>query len=968
MAIGVSGAEFVGRPREREAVRRLVDELASGTPGLVLVSGEAGIGKTRLVAQAVEYAAERGLQVLVGHCVQLGTEGLAYAPLVEALRQLVRSDAEGLDAVLGPARELVMRLTSRGPLDDGDELSGSQVLELVLGLVERLSAVRPLLIVIEDLHWGDRSTLELAAFLAQNLRGMPVGLLFSYRSDEVDRRHPLRQLLTSWDRARLGTRLELARLDRAELRALLAGILGTDPEEAVLDAVYERSEGNAFLAEELLSVVRSGDPEGLPPSLRELLLARLDGLEPATVDVLRLAAIAGRSVPERLLVAASGQPEAEVLAAIREAVEAHLLIVDEMGVGYRFRHALTRDAVYDDMLPGERVALHGRYARVLAARPELLDGSGLSGAASLAHHAFAARELPTALGASIAAGREASRQFAAHEARAHYERAVRIWSQLDAGQRPEEFDRAELLRLAAAAAFGAGDLDPALELAQQARAELGEEDHERRAELALSTGTVLLSLGRARDAVELLSGELAGLPERATARRADLEAALAATLLRVLDLEGSAASASRAVESARATGRIRAEADALITLGVSFGLQGDEAGIDRLREGIARATEAGDSFIMARGYTNLADLLESWGRSAEAIAAATPGIASAERSGVLRTIGAYLAANLAESRLRLGEWAEAEALLSDSLRRLPEGVFEASAQLLRGELALLRGDLATLPGILESLRRLPIDPDDEQFRMPIAQLEVELHRVARDFDAARREALDAVGMPEHHPALTRYLWPVIWAGLRAEAERVAVTGDEPDPVLVALAGSLATPTPPTLGYRDLALAELAGVADPEPWRAAVAAWRRVGWPWQLGYALLRLAEATAEAGELDAARAPLLEAHGIAASLGAEPLATGARRLAQRTRIVLADPDAVAAAEQADPLQRYGLTTREREVLMLVAAGRSNPEIARELFISGKTASTHVSNILAKLGLEGRVAAAGLVHRLGLAD
>ncbi|MBO9577777.1 MAG: AAA family ATPase, partial [Microbacteriaceae bacterium] len=678
---------LIARTAEAARLHAIIDATADGAPGLAIVSGEAGVGKTRLVDAAIDHATRRGLQVVIGHCVQLGTEGLAYAPLVEALRPLTRGDGDELDTVLGPARDLVMRLTNGGGAD-GDPLAGSQVLELVLGLVERLAAIRPLLIVLEDLHWGDRSTLELAAFLGQNLRGIPAALLLTYRTDEVDRRHPLRALQSAWERNRVGTRLELARFDRDEVRTLLAAILGAEPDPDTLDVVFERSEGNAFLAEEIFGAVRAGDPRGLPPSLKDILLARLDGLAPVTEELLRLAAIAGRAVPERLLVAASGRDEGEVLAAIRGAVEAHLLVIDDAGHGYRFRHALARDAVVDDLLPGERVRLHARFAEVLAADPELLAGTRLSTAATLAHHAYAALDLPTALTASIAAGREASAQLAPHDAVGQFERALQVWPRVPVEALPDGIDQAEVLRLAAVAAAGAGDIDRALSFIEQGTAELPiDADPARRAEFALVRNVQLLSLGRARDSVELLTATLDDLPPGPTPIRAEVEAALATALMRRIEPERSAAHARAAAASAHATGALRVEADALTTLGSSLGLQGDPAGINHVRAGVERAVASGHAYTILRSWINLSDLLETWGRSAESIAAAEAGLAAAERYGMLRTFGTYAIGNLAESLVRTGEWARARELIDASLRRLPEGVFEASAQIVRAELA-----------------------------------------------------------------------------------------------------------------------------------------------------------------------------------------------------------------------------------------------------------------------------------------
>ena len=202
----------------------------------------------------------------------------------------------------------------------------SQLLELILGLLGRLSARRPLLLVLEDLHWSDQSTRELVAFLIRSLRGVRVVLLATYRSDELNRRHPLRPLIASWDRLRTVQHVELRRFEPGEVAAQLGAILGTEPAAGLVDLVFDRSGGNAYLVEELAGLVRGGgDPADLPPSLADVLLSRVDALSPEAQRLLRTAAVAGRSVPDKLLAEVAGVGDAEFYAGLREAVESHLL-------------------------------------------------------------------------------------------------------------------------------------------------------------------------------------------------------------------------------------------------------------------------------------------------------------------------------------------------------------------------------------------------------------------------------------------------------------------------------------------------------------------------------------------------------------------------------------------------------------------------------------------------------------------
>jgi predicted ATPase len=437
---------FVGRHEEIARLAGLLRRVGDGEPGVAVIAGEAGVGKTRLVSELTARAAEAGFTVLTGHCVELGAAGQPLAPLIDALRMLARTMAPAdLAEVLGPARRGLGRLLPELDPDadlsasagaSGDGIKVAQLLELVFGLLARLSTRQPLMLVLEDLHWADQSTRELVAFLVRSLRGVRVLLLVSYRSDELGRGHPLRSLIASWERLRSVNRVELHRFDRGEIAAQLGAIFAAEPAADLVDLIADRSGGNAYLVEELAGLVRhGGDPAELPPSLRDVLLSRVDSLSAQAQRLLRIAAVAGRSVPDSLLAEISGAGGAEFYAGLREAVENHLLVVDHTGRGYTFRHALTRDAVYEDMLPGERGALHASYGEALTREPALA-GDEAALPAALAYHWYAALDLPRALPASITAARQALASFAPAEARRHLERALEIWPRvLDADRR-----------------------------------------------------------------------------------------------------------------------------------------------------------------------------------------------------------------------------------------------------------------------------------------------------------------------------------------------------------------------------------------------------------------------------------------------------------------------------------------------------------------------------------------------------
>jgi ATP/maltotriose-dependent transcriptional regulator MalT len=997
----VSGGDLaspvlVGRQAEVERLHKALSRAQGGEPAVVLIAGEAGVGKTRLVQEILREAARRGARGLSGSCVELGGGGIALAPLVDALRGLARStDAEELDRLLGPARgQLARLLPELGPATasaTAQEGSAAQLLEHVLGLITRLAAERPLVLVMEDLHWADRSTQDLVEFLIRALRELAVLLVLTYRSDALHRRHPLRPLVTEWERVRSVERLHLGRFGREEVAAQLRAIRRGPVATQLADAVYQRSQGNPFLVEEIAGMVDSGgNPYELPPSLRDVLLARTERVSDTAQRVLRLASVAGVRVDDRLLAAVAGRREDELYAGLREAVDHHLLTVDESGAGYAFRHALTRDAVYHDILPGERARLHAGYGAALSADPSLAgDDLGAGGvAAILAHHWYAARDRPRALAASVQAGHLAAAGYAPAEALHHWERALEIWPGVPDAAERTGLGRTALVLLAAEAACNAGDLDRALSLTDQA---LGDpavaDDPVRRAEVVVRRAVALRGLGRDEEAVAELQDALAGLPpEPLTTAHALVLAPLANALCRAGQDEQGREIARRAARTAADVGAVLPQADALITYGATSVYLGDEeGGLAAMHEGLALANRHDLSSVALRGYINLSDCQEMLGRHSAAAETARAGIALAGRAGLTRSLGAFLVGNLTEPLVRLGRWQEALAEITESLAGEPEGIFAGTLLLQRAELALWRGDPQAAERDARASLRLLGDAAEEQYTLPVAFIEAELSRAAGN-PAAARGRLAPLLKGEAEGVRLRYTWPLVWLAMRVEADLAAAAGslpaapgsptaaagdDDRIPVLRQLAAQLPARTPPARAYRALALAEAARARLPGPrrggahgdaaeaWQAAVAAARTAEEALPLCYGLLRLTETLIARSERDAAAEAAREGLRLAAGMGAA-IEHELRDLADRARLRVDTP---AAAEGPG---RFNLTDREREVLKLIADGQSNGQIAATLFISPKTVSVHVSNILAKLGVSGRAQATAFAHRAGL--
>ncbi|HXD59126.1 MAG TPA: AAA family ATPase, partial [Thermoleophilaceae bacterium] len=768
------------------------------------MSGEAGVGKTRLVEETAARAREKEVRVLIGSCVELGGEGLPFSPLVDALRSLIRvTPPDELDGFLGPARFELARLlpeldpdTALMTLPPGDT-GNARLLELVLGVVQRLAADRPLLLVIEDLHWADRSTLDLVALLVRALRGVRVLLVVSFRTDELHRDHPLRPLVIEWERLRTVQRLDLERFGREQVARQLEAILGSAPDRAMVDLVYERSEGNAFLVEEILGVVRGGaDSDELPTSLRDVLLARAERLSEPTQGVLRIAAAAGRSVPDSLLAAVAGLDDRGLDAALREAVEHHLLVLDDSGHGYVFRHALTRDAIYADMLPRERVRIHRAYAEALATDPGLA-GSKSSAAAALALHWSAAHDVPRALDAYVDAGRQAA-AYAPAEALRHLERALELWPSVPDAEERCGIDIGEALRLAGASAYASGLVDRSLALFDEALAELGEEGEPKRIAVLLEAkAQALLDNGREEEAGAALERAVSLLPsDPPMAERAMILTSLASHKWLVEgDFQPAVEAAERAVQAARAAGAREQEANAMLTLGASRCYTGDQSGLAEAHAGRELAEAVGAHRIALRGYLLLSDNLEMFGRREEAVELAGRGLELAAEIGLTQHIyGVLLVYNRSESLLHLGRWAESEQGLRHLLDSGLSGSARAELKEMLGRIASLRGDQKAAAEQFEAATRLP-SSEGAQVTLQFSFTRAEIARASGDLEGAREHVRQGLeGNPQD--LMERYWWPLAWLGLRIEAEAAEPARDRVD-ALVELAAELPLRTQPS---------------------------------------------------------------------------------------------------------------------------------------------------------------------------
>jgi DNA-binding CsgD family transcriptional regulator/tetratricopeptide (TPR) repeat protein len=991
----VASPTFVGRVQELQLLEAARGRAADAEPAVVLVGGEAGVGKTRLVAELTDRSATDETRVLVGHCVPVGDGALPYAPIVEALRALVADI--GLAAVrelIGPSWPEVARLPVLGPSDSTrppDQAAQGRLFELLLGLLGRLSEQAPLVLVIEDLHWADRSTRDLLAFLARNLRRERVLMVVTYRNDEPGQQR-FGPYLAELDRGRLVERIELARLDQVQTEAQLVGILGAAPAADLMEEVFARSEGNPFFTEELLAVVRSGSSE-LSATLRDLLRGRVQTLPEPAQHLLEVVAVAGRQVPHRLVAAVAGLDDRQLDGALREAVASQLLVTRPGQDGYDLRHALLREVIDADLLPGERARLHTALAHTLA---DLLGSGELDwsgSAAEVAVHWDRAGDLPKALEWSVRAGVEADGIYAYAEALQHYGRALDLWDRVTDAQARAGMDRVELLQRAARVADASRDVAGALALIDLA---LGAVDptadpiragllHERRGLYLMATRDLQARFEALAEAVRLIP------PDPPSRERARVLASFAEALVLAARTEQARAASKEAVAIARQLGAELELGRALVALG---GTQVDsgsfQAAVVSLREACRLAERHADLDTLGRAYGWLGDALMQAGHLEDAVEVSLSGREPLRRLGLEgQWQDTFLVVLAAKALFKLGRWDQAHGLATQALAKAqPEQIYVfltvATLEVARGEFQAAEAHLETIKERSLSLTGMPSHA--RQHAALVAELRVWQGRL-KEAQAAVQDGLDRVVKTDERMRSGRLL--CLAMRIAADQAELGRARHEPDEVEAAVraADSLAsraaamapnplvpgaTPvltTPAVAALWEGERARLEGRSDPILWQKAAAAWSALGRPYPAAYAQWRQAEA------LLAARAPrgqaeetLRAAYALAVRLQAAPLRRELELLAQRGRVRLEVPAEPAVVEPEVPsvAASLGLTRREAEVLALVAAGRTNQQIGQALFITPKTVGVHVSRILAKLGVAGRGEAAAVAHRLGL--
>ncbi|MBO1765585.1 helix-turn-helix transcriptional regulator [Allobranchiibius sp. GilTou38] len=932
---------FVGRDRE-------LRELLSA-PGITLLGGDAGVGKTRLLRELAAATTDR---VLIGHCLDLGESSAPYLPWSEMWGRLAQA-----------APDLVGELVARRPLlgsllpgydaaAAGQADAGPGVLyDAVHASLETLAAQGPITVMVEDLHWADRSTRDLLTVLFTRQFEGPVRFVASYRADDLHRRHPLRRILGEWGRLPGVERMILEPLRDDDIHHLATGLRPAITTEQV-DMVLERSGGNPFFVEELLAVDRA-NCTGVPEDLADLLLVRVDALSDDARTVVRAVSAAGRSVTHARLATVVPLSQTALEEALAALVDHNLL--EARGTdSYTFRHALLAEAVYDDLLPGERVRWHAAYVEALSSSSEL------GAAADLAHHAQAAGQLDIAAAAAVRAGDEAMRAVGPADAARLYEDALSIFA-----RHPDVAPPVPLAQIAArtsTALLAAGDPYRAAQTAREALAVPGLAAHDY-ADLviglvsaAIPTGDPLDPTVELRHAIRLLE------PEGPTARAAQLHALLGRWCFFVDDFDTALVELTAARRLAQELELPAVLLDVDTTSARIVDLHGESAAaLGQLQDVAESARRAAEPDPEVRALHQVARVYTRQGRHRKAQQAFEVALQrSIETRHELALFGMDARVASAYWAVQTGDWARAEQLLAaPQLRKAPYATYQLRA--VAATLAMARGEHERALQIALELR--PQWSKDVFLAVHAGSALIDvLGALARPDEMLR--SLDEVN------EIFRATWnaPLIDARIRLSGIAIGHLATATDQEYAADVARLADATD-EVAARSKALDDLGpeSVAWVTRVQAGVArfAWGGTGEPPAELITVLRTDVRQFDELEipLEAARARTHLARALGAS--SEPGA------AKEARVVASDAQramhdlgvrAVAAPVESHPT----LTAREREVLQLVAQGRTNGQIARELFISVKTASVHVSNIVAKLGVTNRTEAAMAASAQGL--
>jgi DNA-binding CsgD family transcriptional regulator len=961
---------LVGRDRELKLLTDSLRAASTGRPGTVIVSGEAGIGKTRLVEELMEHAATTGGLVASGSCSPVSGARLPYGPVVDLIASLLRQVPDLPALVPEEAWLAVAPLT--GLRVNAWELPDLRLAStrLFVGFVELLAAAsaRQLaLLVVEDVHWADQASVDLLTFVARRLGRERILLVVTNRPAGTQQPVPIRSALGELRRLPSTVDVSVDPLSPSSVRALVAE-LPAGAARSQLDEIAERSGGIPFFA---LHLATHDAGQAISPHLRDVLLSSLEGLSRGEKALLVLLTVIGDVNDADLLLTASGASPEEFNERARALMDRGLIVVRGASIG--FRHALLREVVVQDTLPSERVSAHAGAADALL-RSAAARQPGR--AAQLAHHLMGCGRHVDAIGYAIRGARHASGIWAFTDAWELFSAVLRLWPLVDEPEAATGVTYPQLLREAAMASRWRGGLDDALSLLREA-SELPDVPPVTRAETEHAYGQVLWAAGDMGASLAAHRRAEALLPTAGNARlRSAVLAALAHGLMVTGQSQEAEKTARNAVDLATSVGADRERIHASITAAAVRAQLGevDEA-VHALRVCLPQARRLDDIELVVRCYGNLTFALGIACRYEELAAAAAEGLRACRRYGPVVSLASTLMNNQVNALVTLGRWDEAVEVAGVALDGATASSVGSHLRIALAEVAVARGDAREADRLLAQANEFGADDPYLTSALSVVRAERALWerrpRVAESAIAAALPSLQA-----QDDALP--LLEACWLGLRAAADvaesqiprRRAGASEAPlDLMDLARRASERTALPVAAVILSQCQAEahrITGTDVPEEWAAAATANAELKRPYFRAYCLFRLGAAQLRRQARSAARSALSDGLQLAETLGAEPLATEIHTLASVADLRL-DPPAVPPSPAGDATKApYGLTPREREILELLTTGATNRLIGRALFISERTASVHVSNILAKLGAANRTEAARIALRMNL--
>ncbi|QNN52080.1 helix-turn-helix transcriptional regulator [Nocardioides mesophilus] len=982
-------ADLIARDAELSELGAAVDAARAGLRGAVLVCGPPGVGKSRLVEEAVRRGRREGDLVLVGHCVDLYGEEIPYAAVAEALRHLVRERGPGgARQMLGPAARPLAALVP--DLDTGDyrraaseadvdRSGGVHVLDAFVAGLDRAGrgTGRVIWLWLEDLQWADRATRNLVSYLLR-VEGPPNLVMMATVRTEDTASPGADDVIAELLRVPLVDQIVLQPFTRSQVAEHLRALTGLRSGAGVVHTVALLSGGLPFYTELL---AREGLPDGRVPSpVRSMVRGEIESLDDDARATVEAASVESGRLPHDVLVAVAGG-EHRALAGIATAVAESVLVPEPDGSGYRFRHALLRESVEAGLLPGDRRRWHERWAKQLEMSAES-TGDPFARIAA-AHHWAGAGDNSRALDAVLTGAALAHQVLADAEAVGLLARALELWPSVPDATQRAGIEQDALLRSSLFWARMAG-----------------------RSDLAETLGAVRLTGGQnqVRDlSIAYTRREFDGVDWQPTGAEVQLlrscplsnpwlsrAAGDASFALQETDPQSASVLADRAVQAAELAVQVYRESGRHRTALTWITPEEELLYAEHCRADVMLCV-AGRAEEAARFYANLrprceavspqvglecdacmAEALAATGKHQDAYATANAALAALPQPRKSLQLYATFTHTAADSEIALGDWDHALSRLDEACQDVDDDSLTYSLCALAGLLHCWRGNLRTAERCATTVRSHLDTVDSTSWRAvwETIWLEAEL-AVARSHAARARTILGTLWSKPHPESASHAMWRPLMSAVKVNVDEIAgrparSTKEARDDLATCQVVAARLHRIGDVGVAwDLHLtAELSRLdrpSDPAPWAAAAEAWIAAGWLRERCLALLGLATAQARSGCNKEARDALQSARDIAHQLGAAPLEVATVQIARNTGL------GPAAGSGRAP-GATGLTAREMEVLALITRGYSNNRIATELFISPKTASVHVSNILGKLHASSRTEAAAIAQRTNVLD